>query len=64
MNREGVLGTHQCDFPPNYNTLDNFNELMNRSIIHPIDLGNNTNMMLKFILQKSICENVITLLHD
>lgn len=52
--------------------LDNFNELMNRSIIHPIDLGNNTeaktchtnNMMLEFILQKSICENVITLLHD
>ncbi|CAN6283020.1 unnamed protein product [Urochloa humidicola] len=52
--------------------LDNFKELMNRSVIQSIDLGNNTeaktcqthSMMLEFILQKSICENVITLLHD
>ncbi|KAI4974251.1 hypothetical protein ZWY2020_047531 [Hordeum vulgare] len=54
--------------------IDNFEELIDRSIIRPIDASSNNNievkkcqthgMMLEFILHKSTCENFITLLSD
>lgn len=52
--------------------IDNFKVLMDRSIIQPIDVSNDTEaktcrthgMMLEFILQKSISENFITSLYD
>ncbi|KAF8662457.1 hypothetical protein HU200_056043 [Digitaria exilis] len=51
--------------------IDNFEDLMNRSIIQPIDMCNNTvvktcqthGMMLEFIQHRSICDNFITLLY-
>ncbi|KAF0928396.1 hypothetical protein E2562_003214 [Oryza meyeriana var. granulata] len=51
--------------------VDNFEELVNRSIIQPVDVSSNTEvktcqtdgMMLEFILHKSICDNFITLLY-
>ncbi|KAL6907904.1 hypothetical protein ACP4OV_002074 [Aristida adscensionis] len=52
--------------------IDNFKELMDRSIIKHVGMSNNSEaktckthgMMLEFILQKSMCENFITLLYD
>lgn len=52
--------------------IDNFKELMNRSILQHVDMSNNTEaktcqthgMVREFILQKSMCENFITLLYD
>uniref|UniRef100_A0ACD5YCK3 Uncharacterized protein n=1 Tax=Avena sativa TaxID=4498 RepID=A0ACD5YCK3_AVESA len=53
--------------------ISNFNELVNRSIIHPTDVKNSADqvktyhthgMMLEFILHISKCDNFITLLYD
>ncbi|XP_047088271.1 disease resistance protein RGA4-like [Lolium rigidum] len=51
--------------------VDNFDELVNRSIIQPTDATSaevkkcqTHGMMLEFILHKSMCENFITLLYD
>ncbi|EAY78222.1 hypothetical protein OsI_33268 [Oryza sativa Indica Group] len=51
--------------------IDSFEELVNRSIIQPVDVSSNTEvktcqthgMMLEFILHKSICDNFITFLY-
>ncbi|XBH67018.1 hypothetical protein VPH35_095465 [Triticum aestivum] len=55
-------------------TIDNFDELVDRSIIQPIDASSSNSvevkryqipgMMLGFILHKSMCENFVTLLYD
>jgi len=52
----------------------NFNELVDWSIIHPIDASNSSRaevkacqthgIMLEFLLHKSMCENFVTLLYD
>ncbi|KAK1632661.1 hypothetical protein QYE76_006976 [Lolium multiflorum] len=54
--------------------VDNFDELVDRSIIRPIDTSNSSStevkacqthgMMIEFILHKSTCENFVTLLYD
>ncbi|VAI00342.1 unnamed protein product [Triticum turgidum subsp. durum] len=52
----------------------NFNELVDSSIIHPIDVSSSSRaevkacqthgIMLEFLLHKSMCENFVTLLYD
>ncbi|CAM0953096.1 unnamed protein product [Alopecurus aequalis] len=55
--------------------IDNFEELVDRSIIRPIDASSSSSstevktcqthgMMIEFILHKSICEKFVTLLYD
>lgn len=68
-----IQGDYICSAPDA--AIGNFNELINRSIIQPIDTSSKNSaggvktyhahgMMLEFILHMSKCDNFITLLYD